>query len=1370
MFRYALLLIGLLTASISSSHARVKQRLVGQSIEITDGTYRKRVELLRPDIVRVRFAPDGVLRDSETGVCTAVGQKTALRATAPGQYVTDSLLLSVDAESGALSVSHRDGRPLFAELNAAPLHYEQVRHEQLRYDERSRRVEHTANGDVEVMDVIGRDTTGLAYRFRLNFAFQADEAIYGLGSHIEDYMNLRGKQMYLCQHNLKAMVPVLNSTAGYGLLFDAGSAMIYDDTQAHATLQIEAARQLDYYIMKGVGLDAVIANYRWLTGAAPLMPRYLFGYTQSKERYCSSAELLSTLREFRQRRIPIDMIVQDWNYWPQGQWGYMKMDSTYYPDKKALADSVHALHARLMISIWPNAQNSLQYDDFKQRGWIFDGTTVYDAFNPDARRLYWQYANNEFFSQGFDAWWCDSSEPIDGDWGWNLPSTYRYTDHRERWERCTQALNAGLGAERSQLYSLYHARGIYEHQRAQTSAKRVVNLTRSSWAGQQRYATITWNGDTYASWQSFAQMIPAGLNFMATGCPYWSIDIGAFFTKSQSPWFYRGEYPEGCADPAYRELYLRMFQYATFLPVMRSHGSDTPREPWRFGRPGDTIYTSLLRYLHLRYRLLPYIYSLSARISTEGYTLTRALAFDFASDPAVLDLKDEFMFGPAFLVCPVTRGGQTSRPVYLPAGTAWYDFWSGHRHPGGQWIEAPAPLDHAPLYVRAGSIVPMGPEQQYTDELPDAPWEIRIYPGADADFTIYEDAGDGYAYEQGASATYTLHWDDTARELSISGRSGRFDGMAATRRLNVEVVGGGQASVVYTGAPQRIQIAAPDAQPSPNGRLRATSADGRIRIEHRASATAEWLPILAIEADVLAVRPEGTSTVNYEMLTGKRRHCHNQFSEWAYALRGGDTLRLRLFDDGIAWQRPTESRIELADLRHHWLQKWSDSYEDFFPIDRPVGKGERYAYPFLVEYEGGVFALLTESEMTRANAATSLYGTDEPRTFALRPEGDDAPGWQTVVIGSLAEVVGSTLVTDNSAPCRLADTTWIKPGVAAWVYWAYNHGSNDFDIIRRYTDMAAELKLPYVLIDAEWDEMKNGRTIEEAVAYAVERGVRPMIWYNSSVGWINGAPGPKFRLNDPADREREFAWCRSIGVEGVKIDFFGGDSRSNIAYMIDLLESAERHQLHVNFHGVTLPRGWQRTYPHLMTTEAVYGAEWYNNKPVLTDRAAAHNATLPFTRNVVGSMDYTPCAFTDSQHPHITTHAHELALTVLFESGIQHLADRPESFLAQPHEVRDFLGTLPTAWDDTRLLSGYPGHHAVLARRHGDRLYVAGINGTDAHLSLALAELLPPDWSLDLLLTDAPEGEAQPWHIGHQLPAAIQLRARGGFVLVLRRK
>ena len=765
-----------------------------------------KVSFITPDIVRVQYSPDGEFRSNNTGVCVPHTQSDIPLQVSEGNgyrsIVSDSLEVRV-SPVGAVMFYDRNGRLLLAEDTSCPHSAEKQWIEKVTYGEDSREVIHTANGDVQKMKEVRRDTIGYTWRCRLNLQWQQDEALYGLGSHMEDYMNLRGKRLYLCQHNLKAMVPVINSTAGYGLLVDAGCAMqFYDDTE-HG-IMLDAASEIDYYFMKGATMDKIVERYRWLTGEAPMMPRYLFGYTQSKERYVSSDDLLKTLKTFRERHIPVDMIVQDWNYWPGGQWGTMTMVPEYYPDKRALTDSIHSMHARLMISIWPNAMNSPQWEDFRDRGLLFPGTTVYDAFKKEARDLYWQYANREFFSNGFDAWWCDSSEPIDADWN-SFPKGYDPTNQKWRWQLSTDALSAALGAERSQLFSLYHAQGIYENQRLATDKKRVVNLTRSSYAGQQRYSTITWNGDTYASWKSFAQMIPAGLNFMATGCPYWSIDVGAFFTNSSTwQWFHKGEYPDGCKDPEYRELYCRMLQYATFLPVMRSHGTETPREPWQFGNPGEPFYESILSSIRLRYSLLPYIYSLAARVTHDGYTMTRALAFDFPRDIQVLDIKDEFLFGPSFLVAPMTKKG-TSRSVYLPAGSGWTDYHTGVHYVGGQHVTADAPINRIPLFVRDGSIVPLGADVEYADQDPDAR-TLLVYPGNDASFTLYEDEGDNYNCEQGASSSIPMMWNDSKRMLTIGNRTGSFPGMTVSRTFTVRLADGKIKTVKYNGKAKKVKF------------------------------------------------------------------------------------------------------------------------------------------------------------------------------------------------------------------------------------------------------------------------------------------------------------------------------------------------------------------------------------------------------------------------------------------------------------------------------------------------------------------------------------------------------------------------------------
>ena len=583
---------------------------------------------------------------------------------------------------------------------------------------------------------------------------------------------------------------------------------------------------------------------------------------------------------------------------------------------------------------------------------------------------------------------------------------------------------------------------------------------------------------------------------------------------------------------------------------------------------------------------------------------------------------------------------------------------------------------------------------------------------------------------------------------------------------------------------------------SPNGKLMAKTIDKKLVINYKNKQVLELADVQYNKLDFVRKVKD-----DYQMLEGKRLHCTNQANEYQASIGQNAKMVMRLYNDGIAFryeytnlQNTKVPAEQTAYIIHEgtkrWMQQWSDSYEGFFPLSttsevKALGgfggamvqknNNTHWGYPLLMEPVDGVFALITEANIERRQSASSLYNQGE--VFSVKPDqndvllsGDWHTPWRVVIIGTIADIVQSTLVTDVSEPTKYEDTSWIKPGVVSWIYWANNHGSNDYNIIKKYVDMAVTLKLPYVLIDAEWDEMdklpsNEGKTIEDAVAYANAKGVKPLIWYNSSVGWINGAPGPKFRLNKPEDREKEFAWCEKIGVAGVKIDFFSGDNESNMSYCQDLMESAARHHLLVNFHGAPIPRGWQRTYPNLLSTEGVYGAEWYNNVPHFTKKAASHNAMLPFTRNVVGPMDYTPCAFSDSQHPHITSNAHELALTVLFESGLQHLADRPESFLSQPQAVQDFLGQLPTVWDETRYVSGYPGQSAVLARRSGDTWYVAGINGSDEPQTLATDLRFIKKGNARLFADDA-SGQ---WNINtiSKLPSKIACQPRGGFVLVI---
>lgn len=508
-----------------------------------------------------------------------------------------------------------------------------------------------------------------------------------------------------------------------------------------------------------------------------------------------------------------------------------------------------------------------------------------------------------------------------------------------------------------------------------------------------------------------------------------------------------------------------------------------------------------------------------------------------------------------------------------------------------------------------------------------------------------------------------------------------------------------------------------------------------------------------MEDNELVILHQGKPVQTIEMSAG-------HFIRTARAKVGGVSARIfkcdstdvevRVYDTGVAYRFLNGERkvaYVIPDGMKRWLGYYGfTGYEALFPESSSCVPG-KWIYPALLEYGDGLFGFIAEAGIERGHSCSHLVSTDDSGRYCLETTDEETEynvtPWRFVLVGELPDIVESTIVTDLSAPCKLEDTSWIKPGVSSWIYWAYNHGSKDYGIIKDYIDLAAEMGWPYCLVDWEWPDMEGGKTIDDVIAYADEKGVRLNLWYNSGTSWTGpGSPQPEDRIRTAESREEEFSWLESKGIAGVKIDFFSEDGADMVNYYIDILEDAARHHLLVDFHGCTIPRGWQHTYPNLMSMEAVYGAEWYNNVPSFTTKAASHNATLPFTRNVMGPMDYTPCTFTDSQHPHITSDAHELALPILFQSSLQHMADRPEAYLSLPEEVRILLSGLPAVWDETRLLNGYPGDHVVIARRSGDKWYIAGINGTDnpGDLELDLSKLGISKASVTLFL-DSDEGD-----------------------------
>ena len=617
--------------------------------------------------------------------------------------------------------------------------------------------------------------------FSCSTAFQspADEGLFGLGCHPLDSgsIDYKGRDQEMLIKYMTGAIPVLLSTKGYGLLWDNYSAsQFFGSDPAKYRYVSESGNMVDYYFFYGPGFDRVISLYRDATGRAPMFGKWAYGLFQSEDRYKTQAEVLGAGAGYRKAHIPVDVIVQDWYYWEPLPIGSHVMNPQRYPNPKAMLDSLHDEHLHGMISIWPVfGKGTANYDALKAMGGLTSITwdnvvthtfdTYYDAHNPDARQLYWVQARDSLVKRyGWDAWWIDQCEPDNG----------ALLDARRQAQFFT-----GRGVDFFNTYSLMHTDGIYKGWRKDIPGKRAFFLARQAFAGQQRNASTLWSSDIQCTWHDFKDQVPQGINACAAGIPYWTSDIGGYHLNWQAPDWSTAEN---------RELFTRWFQFGTFCPIFRIHGKG---QRALYSRNWDEATRKvLLNFDNLRYRLLPYIYSLAGMVTQDNYTIMRALAFDFRDDPGVYRVPDQYLFGPAFLVCPVTTAGAIARPVYLPKAV-WYDFWTGAKVAGGQTVQAAAPIDKLPLYVRAGSIVPMGPEMEYAMERPADTVELRIYPGAEGEFTLYEDSGDGYEYEQGAFATTMISWKDKTRTLVVADTKGDFPGRPKKRVFNVVIVGEG---------------------------------------------------------------------------------------------------------------------------------------------------------------------------------------------------------------------------------------------------------------------------------------------------------------------------------------------------------------------------------------------------------------------------------------------------------------------------------------------------------------------------------------------------------------------------------------------------
>jgi alpha-D-xyloside xylohydrolase len=743
---------------------------------------------------------------------------------------TPAITVTVDSASGAVSFFSKDGKTLLAETKLGGKSFDVPS------------VFETKNWQVQQ-----------------SFLSPSDEALYGLGQHQEGIFNLRGVPIRLSQANTTISIPFLLSSKGYGVLwnnasltdfnpadqsiaidpstgkgkFTTGSKGMYGfvltsdnrnqlalevneqhvidlqniwtPTSASGVVELEGNKEydisarggpggvqlaarppadtttfrsevgqaIDYYFFYGPDLNRVIADYRQLTGEAPLFPKWAYGYWQCRERYHSQQEILDTAAEFRKRQIPVDVLVQDWQYWGKYGWNAMKFDEGYYPQPKQMLDQLHSNDLHMMVSVWSKfGEDTDVYQRMSAQSLLIPGTPWTDFFNPKAQAAFWSELKHGLFQDGIDGWWMDASEP-----------EFDVLKGRQTF--------LGSGESVRNAYPLYVTKAIYEGQRATTDRKRVVILTRSAFAGQQRNAAASWSGDITANWITLRRQIAAGLSFSMSGLPYWTTDIGGFFRPDDQ-----------YTSDAYHQLLIRWFQYGAFCPIFRVHGYKSNAELWNYGNEVERVLT---QYDELRYRLLPYIYSAAWGVTNRGETLMRALPLEFSSDPGARGVSDQFVFGPALLINPVTSEGMTQRQLYLPAGVEWVDFWTGKRMSGGQTITADAPLDRIPIYGRAGSIVPIGPRAESATAKAD-PIEIRIYPGANGDFNLYEDGGDNYDYEHGAYSVIPFHWDEKSRRLTIGDRHGSFPGMLEHRTFHAVIVREGHGAGITSSSPPDVTI------------------------------------------------------------------------------------------------------------------------------------------------------------------------------------------------------------------------------------------------------------------------------------------------------------------------------------------------------------------------------------------------------------------------------------------------------------------------------------------------------------------------------------------------------------------------------------
>lgn len=776
------------------------------------------IQWFGPNTLRVLKTPQGKSVKKESLSVIAQPQNSGIKITTPGNgcivMKSQTLTVILNPQTGIITYAKPNGDALLIE-------------------------QENVKAFTPVNDA-GRST----YSVYQGFTTSKEEGLYGLGQLQNGQMMQRGMTKHLVQGNVEDVSPFFQSTKGYGVFWDNYSGTTYTDNEQETSFCSEVGDCIDYYFMYGGSADGVIAEVRALTGDVPMMPLWSYGFMQSKERYKSQEETVGVVKKYRELGIPLDCIIQDWQYWGHNYlWNAMDFQNPAFSRPKDMIDEVHALNARMMISIWSSFGPATKpYRALDKEGLLFgietwpqsgvdgwppnleypSGVRVYDAYSPKARDIYWEHLNKGIFQLGMDGWWMDSTEPD-------------HFNHKESdFDRQT-----GLGSYRSvrNAYPLVSVGGVSDHQRALTQDKRVIILTRSGFLGQQRYGSNVWSGDVQSSWDMFRKQITAGLNFSLTGMPHWNSDLGGFFAGS-----YNTSWGDNSAtrNPMYQELYVRWLQFGVFCPMMRSHGADVPREFYWYGKKGEPIYDALVDAVKLRYTLLPYIYSTSWDVTHNRSTFMRALFMDFVNDKQTWNVNDEYMFGKAFLVAPVLHAQYTpevqqktleenegwnrdskksaktpiltdfthskNMEVYLPAGTRWYNFWTNEAIEGGQKLVISTTLNRIPLFVRAGSIVPCGPDVQYTGEKKWDNLTLCVYPGENGNFTLYEDEGDNYNYENGAYTEIPMNWDNASRILTIGARKGEYNGMLQKRQFIVKAIDGNSKTVTYTGKKIRVKL------------------------------------------------------------------------------------------------------------------------------------------------------------------------------------------------------------------------------------------------------------------------------------------------------------------------------------------------------------------------------------------------------------------------------------------------------------------------------------------------------------------------------------------------------------------------------------